>query len=68
MGSLKIGNKIIITAALTMPQDEYKYIGKVANIEAVDQVLADYVYRVSLEDRYLWVDGVPYSPLLEELF
>lgn len=68
MGSLKIGDKIIVTDALTIPQDKWKYIGSVATIIEVDQILVDYLYKVKLENRHLWVDGVLYSPLLEELF
>lgn len=68
MGRLKIGDKIIVTNILALNPDKYKYLGNVATIIAVDQVLADYLYKVRLENRHFWVDGVLYSPLLEELF
>lgn len=68
MGSLKIGDKIIVTDILTISPDYAKLKGSVAIIIAVDQVLSDYLYKVKLENRHFWVDGVLYSPLLEELF
>jgi hypothetical protein len=62
LGSLKIGDKVIVTS--------FKYEGKIGIIIKVDFIDCGGVlpYLVSLEDKYItWCDAVPFSSLMAEL-
>ena len=68
MGSVKIGDLIIVTSALTsMPEFSNYLIGKVFEIVSIDTVLEGYPYYIRSGDRSFWVEGIPYSPLMLEL-
>lgn len=67
MGSVTVGDLIIVTSALTsMPHYSY-LIGEVFEIVAIDIILNGYPYKIQVGDRSFWVEGVPYSPLMLEL-
>lgn len=70
MGSLKVGDKIIVTYATVILVEN-----KVGIIVEVDDYSDRHVlalpYRIKLHPTDLqsfWVNGIPHSSLLEELF
>ena len=73
MGSIKIGDKIIVAKTLG---HRVAYCGKKVDIEGkvAEIVMLDdntgckWPYKVVYNGHYFWVEGYPYSPLLEELF
>lgn len=68
MGSVTVGDLIIVTSALTsMPEFSNYLIGKVFEIVSIDTVLEGHPYYITSGDRSFWVEGVPYSPLMLEL-
>lgn len=67
MGNLKVGDKIIITKVLTPSlSDREKLIGTISTIKYIDVILDSYPFLI-FETQEFWVEGIPYSPLLEEL-
>lgn len=69
MGNLDVGDRIIITEVLTINAKVIEgVVGKSAVILRVDKVLTDYPFKVVVNNRWFWVEGVPYSSLMEELF
>lgn len=70
MGSLKVGDKIIVTyAIIPSVENEVGVIVEVNDCSSINIL----PYRIKLNDndadsRLFWVDGIPHSPLMEELF
>lgn len=67
MGSLKIGDRIIVTEVLTSHPEAGFIIGEIIEISYIDTVLDTFPFAISYNGRKYWVDGVPYSPLMMEL-
>jgi hypothetical protein len=67
MGSIKVGDLIIITDALTS-RTIPDLRGSIAMVLFIDDVLLTYPYKIKKNGMTLWVEGVPYSPLIAELF
>lgn len=68
MGSIKVKDKIIITDALVINKKSLnKVISKTARIIKIDTHLTTFPYKVQVENIFYWVEGVPYSSLMEEL-
>ena len=65
MGNLKIGDNIIITEALKIFPFP-KIVGEIAMIVHVDD--PPYPYKIIFAKENYWVDGIPYSSLVKELF
>jgi hypothetical protein len=74
LGCIKSGDYIIVTAVLSInPHKEVVESGILYSkqkVEFVDSMglPAYYPYKVIFKDRAYWVCGVPYSPVMEELF
>lgn len=67
MGSIKVGDSIIITNVLYFDKNP-KIIGKVSKVLFVDTVLLSYPYKIQINDKIYWVEGVLASSLMLELF
>jgi hypothetical protein len=67
LGSLKIGDRIIVTEVLTSHPEASFIIGEIIEISYIDTVLDTFPFAISYNGRKYWVDGVPYSPLMMEL-
>lgn len=68
MGGIKIGDKIIVTGVLTSCSDKrIQVMGKVFEVKYVDTILNTFKFEIIHNNRTLWVDGIPYSPLMAEL-
>lgn len=73
MGSLKVGDLIIVTEILFFYNlDKYTDKAKsitnsVQTIIQVDCTGCPYPYKIEDEDNYFWIEGIPYSPLMMEL-
>lgn len=67
MGSIKIGDTIIVTNVLYFDTHP-KIIGRVCKVLFVDTVLLSYPYKIEINDKIYWVEGVLASSLMLELF
>jgi len=67
MGSVKIGDTIIVTNVLYYDIHP-KIIGRVCKVLFVDTVLLSYPYKIEINDKIHWVEGVLASSLMLELF
>jgi hypothetical protein len=67
MGSIKVGDSIIVTSVLYFDTTP-KIIGKVGEVLFVDTVLLSYPYKIQINDKIYWVEGVLASSLMLELF
>lgn len=69
MGDIKVHDKIIVTDALVI-NDRYvtQLVGVVAVVLRVDTHLKTFPYKVEIDNKCYWVDGIPHSSLMEELF
>lgn len=63
MGSLKVGDKIIVTKILGLP-DYANMIGIIKEVDNGDTISP---YLVKIEKREFWCDGMEYTPLMAEL-
>lgn len=72
MGGVKVGDKIIVADTLghrvTILGKRVDIEGKLAEVVVVDPSGCKWPYKVIYDGQYFWVEGYPYSPLLEELF
>lgn len=68
MGYLKIGDKIIVTEVLSSLVNTTDAIGKPAIILAIDEILPTFPYKILHHGKPVWVEGLLYTPLMEELF
>ena len=68
MGSIKIGDTIIVTRTLHLDPPDPKIIGRVCKVLFVDTVLLSYPYKIEINDKIYWVEGVLASSLMLELF
>jgi hypothetical protein len=67
MGSVKIGDFIIVTKVL-FSECENSHLHKVLKVERIDNLLTGYYpYCVRYNGFEYWVEGIPYSPLMMEL-
>jgi hypothetical protein len=67
VGSIKIGDTIIVTSVLYLDPNP-KIIGRVCKVLFVDTVLLSYPYKIEINDKIYWVEGVLASSLMLELF
>ena len=67
MGSIKIGDTIIVTSVLYLDPNP-NIIGRVCKVLFVDTVLLSYPYKIEINDKIYWVEGVLASSLMLELF
>jgi hypothetical protein len=67
VGSIKVGDSIIVTSVLYFDTTP-KIIGKVGEVLFVDTVLLSYPYKIQINDKIYWVEGVLASSLMLELF
>ena len=69
MECIKVYDKIIITDALILNQrNANKLIGQVAVVIGISRYSKIFPYRVEIYDTIGWVEGIPYSSLMLELF
>lgn len=69
MGDIKVHDKIIVTDALILNGRYVEHlVGAVAIVLKVDTYLKTYPYKVQIDNKYYWVEGIPHSSLMEELF
>lgn len=67
MGSLRIGDKIIVTKVLTTHPEGAFIIGEILEITYIDTILDTFPFAIRYDYKKYWVEGVPYSPLMMEL-
>jgi hypothetical protein len=72
MGSLKVGDDIIVTKALWLVEPLVQLIGtrqKITQIDCSHFPFQTYPYKIlAVNNKPYWVEGIPYSSLIEELF
>lgn len=68
MGSIKVGDTIIIVLPLGTLEDRLNLTGRTAVVVIVDPTDKTWPFKVLVDGNYFWVNGVLHSPLLEELF
>jgi hypothetical protein len=69
MGGINKGDLIIVTNVLTSFEEKVKkLIGTVHTVEIIDTTGFNYLYLIKVNDVSYWVDGIPYSSLVMELF
>lgn len=69
MGDIKVYDKIIVTDALVLNDRHVaQLVGVVAVVLRVDTYLKSFPYKVKIDDKLYWVEGIPHSSLMEELF
>lgn len=69
MGDIKVWDRIIVTDALVI-NERYsgELVGVVAIVLKVDTYLKTFPYKVKIGEWHYWVEGIPHSSLMEELF
>jgi hypothetical protein len=69
MGGINKGDLIIVTNVLTSFEEKVtQLIGTVHTVEVIDTIGFNYLYLIKVNDVSYWVDGIPYSSLVMELF
>jgi hypothetical protein len=69
MGGIDKGDLIIVTNVLTSFEAKAtRLIGTVQKVIIVDTIGFNYLYLIKVNDVSYWVDGIPYSSLVMELF
>jgi hypothetical protein len=66
LGSIIRGDKVIIIK-VTSESSFGKLLGKVGIVISIDPSCCNFPFLVLVEDSYIWVAGVLYSPLMMEL-
>ena len=70
MGSLRVGDDIIVTDILCIIQPAAKLIGTkhtIIQLDCTDFPFQTYPYKIVVAGKSYWVEGIPYSPLILEL-
>jgi hypothetical protein len=69
MGDIKVYDKVIVTDALLLNNRYVKeLVGVVAIVLKIDRYLETFPYKVEIDNKLYWVEGIPHSSLMEELF
>jgi hypothetical protein len=69
MGDIKVADKIIVTEVLSLNLREWKdLVGEVATVIHIEKYVKSFPYKVEIRGWNYWVEGVPHSSLMEELF
>jgi len=68
LGGINVGDLIIIILPLGTLEDRFNLTGKTAVVVTIDATDNTWPFKVLVDGKYFWVNGVLHSPLLEELF
>lgn len=67
MGCVKKGDSIIITQVLWFGDTNPGIEGKTSKVLFIDTILRTFPYKIEINDRVYWVEGVLESSLMMEL-